>query len=78
MQIVHVVVQLIAIGIAHRSQFLHANLNHAREVLDPLLRGRDDLRLRAEAHPHLGAQRQREQTDHQHDQLRLQVQRGEV
>ena len=78
MQIVHVVMQLIAIGVAHRGQFLHANLDHAREVLDPLLRRRDDFRLRAKAHPHLRAQRQREQADHQHDQLRLKVQRGKV
>ncbi len=78
MQVVDVVVQLLAIGVAHRGQLLHADLNDARQVFDLLLRVRDDRRLRAQADPHLGAESQPQQADHQHDQLRLEVQRGKV
>ena len=78
MQIVNVVMQLIAIGVAHRGQLLHSNLDHPRQVFDLLLGVRHDRRLRAQAHPYLRAQRQRQQPDHQHDQLRLQVKRGKI
>ena len=48
MQIVDIVMKLVAIGVAHRGQFLHADLDHPRQIFDPLLRRRDDFRLRAQ------------------------------
>ena len=72
-----VVAQPVGIGRPHRSEFLHADLNRAGEVADFFLRALDDRLLGAETDDHLRAQRQREQTDHQEDQLGLQIQRWE-
>ena len=62
-----IAVQPIAIGVSDRGQFLHADLDHPREIFDLLLRGRDDRLLSAKADPDLGAKSQAEQPDHQHD-----------
>ena len=67
MQAAHVVLQQFAVGAADRGEFLHADLNRARQILDVFLGGVGDRLLGAQADQDLGAQRGGQQ-DHDDNQ----------